>query len=77
MQYSRSKEDRVVLLKSEALIKQTRDAEYLMELDINNLLFPYYYEAGLTGSINYKKRNSMGAGNRQPVISEEPLPDIF
>ncbi len=56
----RNSEDRVELLASEALTKQNADAEYLMELDVDNLLFPYYFEAGLTGSVNYKKKELYG-----------------
>ena len=60
MELKRNSEDRVELLASEALTKQNADAEYLMELDVDNLLFPYYFEAGLTGSVNYKKKELYG-----------------
>ena len=43
MELKRNSEDRVELLASEALTKQNADAEYLMELDVDNLLFPYYF----------------------------------
>ena len=60
MKFNRNKEDKIELLASEALTRQGRDAEYLMELDIENLLFPYYFEAGLTGSVNYRKKELYG-----------------
>lgn len=50
----------VELLDSIALEKQNRNLEYMMELDVENLLFPYYYESGLTGSLNYKKKELHG-----------------
>lgn len=45
---------------SEALTRQNRNVSYLMELDTENLLFPYRYEAGLCGSLNYKKKELHG-----------------
>lgn len=52
--------EKIRLLESEALVKQNRDAEYLLELDVGNLLFPFRYEAGLEGSLNYKKQELHG-----------------
>lgn len=53
-------EGKVTLRYSEAWIKQSRDAAYLMELDTENLLFPYRYEAGLQWSVNFKDNRLHG-----------------
>lgn len=45
---------KVTLLDSEALTKQNRDVAYLLELNVDNLLFPFRYESGLQGSVNFK-----------------------
>lgn len=42
------------LLPGTAYEKRERDIQYLMELKTENLLFPYYTEAGLNGRLNYK-----------------------
>lgn len=44
----------VKLLPGTAYEKRERDIQYLMELKTENLLFPYYTEAGLNGRLNYK-----------------------
>ncbi len=44
----------VKLLPGTAYEKRDRDIQYLMELKTENLLFPYYTEAGLNGRLNYK-----------------------
>jgi len=49
--------ENVKLLQSVALEKRNRDMAYLMELKTENLLFPYYAEAGLNGRLNYKLSN--------------------
>lgn len=43
----------VKLLESEKSVKRDRDIAYIMELDPQALLFPYYTEAGLNGLLNY------------------------
>ena len=40
--------------------KRERDYRYLMELREENLLFPFYTEAGLNGRLNYKLENLHG-----------------
>lgn len=50
----------VELLDSIALTKQNQNIEYLMGLEVENLLFPYYYESGLSGSLNYKRKELHG-----------------
>lgn len=50
----------VELLDSTALEKQKRNLEYLIGLDADNLLFPYYYESGVLGSLNYKRKELHG-----------------
>lgn len=44
----------VKLLPSEAYTKRERDIAYLMELKEENLLLPFYTEAGLAGRMNYR-----------------------
>lgn len=51
---------RTTLLPSLALEKRMRDRAYLMELKDENLLFPYYAEAGLNGRLNYKVTDCHG-----------------
>ena len=72
-----NKEDKIELLASEALTRQGRDAEYLMELDIENLLFPYYFEAGLTEASITEKRSCTEAGSLRPAISGGLSRDTF
>lgn len=48
------KEMTVSLLDSRALIGEQRNVAYLMELETESLLFPFLYESGLRGSVNYK-----------------------
>ncbi|MCI8441649.1 MAG: hypothetical protein HFG27_03840 [Provencibacterium sp.] len=45
------------LLPSLAQEKRDRDRQYLMELKNENLLFSFYYEAGLNGRMNYKLKD--------------------
>ncbi len=42
------------LLDGEALRKRERDLAYLLEVKTSNLLLPFYFEAGINGSINHK-----------------------
>lgn len=44
----------VSLLPSEEMDRRERDYKYLMELKTENLLFPFYTEAGLNGRLHYK-----------------------
>lgn len=54
MTYWNHAQGKIRLLESEALTKQSRNTAYLLELDTDNLLFPFRYESGLQGSVNYK-----------------------
>ncbi len=50
----------VSLLESRALTGEQRDVSYLMELETDALLFPFLYESGLRGSVNYKPQELHG-----------------
>jgi len=52
--------DQMRLLPSVALEKQMRNREYLMELEIDNLLLPFRIEAGLAGRLNYTLETAHG-----------------
>jgi len=57
--------NQTTLLPSEAYWKQQRNLEYLMELKEENLLFPYYWEAGFSGSISKKMPDLHGGWDAQ------------
>ncbi|MGN0316009.1 MAG: beta-L-arabinofuranosidase domain-containing protein [Fusicatenibacter sp.] len=65
MRYDDQPKGTIRLLNSEALLKQIRDAEYLMELDTENLLFPFRFESGLSGSVNHKMIELHGGWDSQ------------
>ena len=48
------------LLESRAVVQRERDKAYLMELTVENLLFPHYFESGLSGSLNYRVKTHGG-----------------
>ena len=55
------------LLPSEYRLKRDRDLAYLMELKEENLLFPYYTEAGLNGRLNYRPEPWLHGGWDSPL----------
>ncbi|MDD7740474.1 MAG: glycoside hydrolase family 127 protein, partial [Lachnospiraceae bacterium] len=65
MRYADHPKGTITLLPSEALQKQMRDVEYLMELDAENLLFPFRFESGLSGSVNHKMIHLHGGWDSQ------------
>lgn len=46
--------ENVFLLESEKSLKRDRDMKYLLELDPKKILFHFYTEAGLAGSLNFQ-----------------------
>ncbi|MHB8962030.1 MAG: beta-L-arabinofuranosidase domain-containing protein [Saccharofermentanales bacterium] len=56
----RSMAEQTKLSPGEAYYRQERNIRYLLELKEENLLFPYYREAGLTGSINRRTSERHG-----------------
>ena len=63
------------LLPSEYRLKRDRDLAYLMELKEENLLFPYYTEAGLNGRLNYRPEPCCTEGGTAlSAKSEAPSP---
>ena len=57
--------DSAALLPSEGQAKRMRNIAYLMKLKEDNLLFPYWWQAGLTGSINAKLEGLHGGWDSQ------------
>lgn len=55
------------LLPSEYSRRRERDIAYLMELKEENLLFPYYMEAGLNGRLNYRPGPELHGGWDSPL----------
>ena len=53
------------LLESEALQKRNSNLKYLLEIKTDNLLFPFRWQAGMTGSINRKMPELHGGWDSQ------------
>lgn len=59
--------DKVRLLPSTAFEKRERDIQYLLELKEENLLLPFYIEAGLAGRMNYRLTTEVHGGWDSPL----------